>query len=424
LLNPKQFRIVRHVLARAEKGERADISLKEELGGLRDLSPEDKRAVASAVSTYYRWRGWLNRSARMELQLAAAFEAQARFDQDPAAFSDAELKGKAVPGWVHTVAEISPATLRAFQSAPRLWLRARTGKAGELCEKLGDCSKHSLIPDALEYRGGRDLFQTPEFHKGEFEIQDISSQAVGLLCAPKPGETWLDACAGEGGKTLHLAELMQNKGLVWATDPAEWRLKILKRRAGRAKVFNYRTKVWSDQKHPAAKGPFDGILVDAPCSGIGTWGRNPQARWTASVKDVQELAQIQRDLLGVLAPTVKPGGKLIYSVCTLALPETRQIATAFDGNHPDFKRLKLSTPFTKSANPDCWILPEESGGIGMYIALWQRRGQAHFSKPNLEEDIPELEAELLKAAAGPFTPYSSDEMRAIGERILREKRGQ
>jgi hypothetical protein len=85
----------------------------------------------------------------------------------------------------------------------------------------------------LEYRGTQDLFRTPEFHKGSFELQDINSQAVGIICEPKPGETWWDACAGEGGKLLHLSELMENKGLIWASDRVEWRLKKLKQRTAR-----------------------------------------------------------------------------------------------------------------------------------------------------------------------------------------------
>src|SRR5205823_5977071 len=127
------------------------------------------------------------------------------------------------------------------------------------------------LPEALVYEGETDLFRTPEFHAGEFEIQDLSSQAVGWLCDPKPGETWWDACAGEGGKLLHLSDLMQNKGLIWASDRAAWRLQKLKRRTARAKVFNYRAALWDGGAKLPTKTKFDGVLVDAPCSGLGTW---------------------------------------------------------------------------------------------------------------------------------------------------------
>src|SRR4029079_15051938 len=101
---------------------------------------------------------------------------------------------------------------------PKLWIRARPGQGAILAQKLGQCRIFGgALTDTLEYQGTEDLFRTPEFHGGEFEVQDLSSQAVGLICAPRPGETWWDACAGEGGKMLHLCALMENRGLCWAT---------------------------------------------------------------------------------------------------------------------------------------------------------------------------------------------------------------
>src|SRR6185503_8199501 len=124
--------------------------------------------------------------------------------------------------------------------------------------KLGECwiSGNPGLGDTLEYRGREDLFRMREFHAGAFEVQDISSQIVGLTCAPEPGETWWDACAGEGGKLLHLSDLMQNKGLIWASDRVEWRLKRLKLRAGRAKAFNYRSAIWDGGAKPPTKTRF------------------------------------------------------------------------------------------------------------------------------------------------------------------------
>jgi 16S rRNA (cytosine967-C5)-methyltransferase len=221
------------------------------------------------------------------------------------------------------------------------------------------------------------LFKTPEFHAGEFEIQDIASQMVGWLCAPQPGETWWDACAGEGGKTLHLSDLMRNQGLLWASDRAEWRLKKLKRRAGRAKVFNYRSAFWDGGAKLPTKTKFDGVLVDAPCSGIGTWQRNPQARWTTTPDDVRELSEIQRRLLANAAPGVKPGGKLIFSVCTLSRAETTEVVEYFNASRPDFEPLALpeisggQRPFTSAAAKIIW--PQDLDGNGMFIAGWRRK---------------------------------------------------
>jgi 16S rRNA (cytosine967-C5)-methyltransferase len=222
------------------------------------------------------------------------------------------------------------------------------------------------------------LFKTPEFHAGEFEIQDIASQMVGLLCAPKPGETWWDTCAGEGGKTLHLSDLMQNKGMLWASDRAEWRLTKLKRRAGRAKVFNYRSAHWDGGAKLPTKTKFDGVLVDAPCSGIGTWQRNPQARWTTEPNDVRELSEIQKKLLTNVAPSVKPGGKLIFSVCTLTRAETTEVAAAFNAKFAAefepliFPEIKLNERIVTDAS-SLAIWPQDLVGNGMFLAGWRRR---------------------------------------------------
>jgi 16S rRNA (cytosine967-C5)-methyltransferase len=270
--------------------------------------------------------------------------------------------------------EITPDWARAIQSEPRIWLRARPGQGGKLAAKLGDCKVfgQGALADILEYCGDQDLFRTPEFHAGEFELQDISSQAVGLICAPEPGQTVWDACAGEGGKTLHLSALMQNKGLIWASDRAEWRVQKLKRRAGRAGVFNYRTKLWNGGPKLPTKTLFDIVLVDAPCSGIGTWQRNPHARWTTTPNDIRELAELQLRLLSHAAAAVKPGGKLIYSACTLARAETSLIAQVF--KCPGFDLLPSANPLSPEKPPssETYFLPQEFGGNGMYVAAWTR----------------------------------------------------
>ena len=207
-------------------------------------------------------------------------------------------------------------------------------------------------------------------------MQDINSQVVGLVCEPRAGETWWDACAGEGGKTLHLSDLMANKGLIWASDRAEWRLKRLKLRAGRAKVFNYRSVLWDGGAKLPTRTKFDGVLVDAPCSGIGTWQRNPHARWTTMESDIDELAKVQLGLLVNAANAVKPGGRLLFAVCTLTEAETNGVAQAFQERHPEFNRLPLPNPF-RPDSPDrsehgLWLWPQETGGNGMFVAGWIR----------------------------------------------------
>ena len=229
-----------------------------------------------------------------------------------------------------------------------------------------------------------DLFRTPEFHAGVFEIQDLASQLVGLACAPKPGETWWDACAGDGGKTLHLADQMQNKGLIWATDRSARRLDTLKRRAARAKLFNYRTAAWDGGPKPPTKTKFDGVLVDAPCSGVGTWQRNPHARWTTTPEDVRELAAAQRSLLEHVVGSLKVGGRLMYAICTLTRSETVAVAEAFTVAHPELEAWPVfgnvagvgdpgpgsATPATR-APTTLTLWPQDLNATGCF---WRRGG--------------------------------------------------
>jgi len=303
------------------------------------------------------------------------------FKEKPQSFSDEQLTERVVPDWVKGQLEVSPAWARAIQGESKLWLRARPGQGTALVEKLGAAKLEKfLLLDAVQYKGEEDLFRREEFHAGEFEIQDIASQAVGWLCAPKPGETWWDACAGEGGKTMHLSDLMQNKGLIWASDRADWRLKNLKRRAARAKVFNFRAEIWDGGTKLPTKGKFNGILVDAPCSGVGTWQRNPHARWTTTLQDVQELGVVQLKLLNNVAGSLKPDGKLIYAVCTLTNVETVDVVENFSKSHPELEPMELpvdqfgkdfSCARTSAAVRVIW--PQDCGGNGMFIAGWRRK---------------------------------------------------
>ena len=369
--------IAAEVIRRAGRDKPADAALREVLKSLRDLAPFDATEVARTVFIYYRWHVWLRDERGVEAKMRLALRLNRRFQDNEASVPLAELRAKAVPPWTAEVMEVNDDWLRSLQREPKLWLRARRGQAVALAEKLSGAEVSPLLPDALVFAGETDLFKTPEFHAGEFEIQDIASQLVGWLCAPQPGETWWDTCAGEGGKTLHLSDLMQNKGLLWASDRAEWRLKILKRRTGRAKVFNYRSVFWDGGAKLPTKTKFDGVLVDAPCSGIGTWQRNPQARWTTTPDDVRELSEIQRRLLANVTPSVKPGGKLIFSVCTLARAETKEVVEHFNASQPDFEPLVLPEisgsegPFKPAAAKIIW--PQDLGGNGMFIAGWRRK---------------------------------------------------
>ena len=377
-MNAFTLGLAEHVVRAADREHPADGVLREVLKEERNITPAQRTAVSMAVFSFYRWRGWLPASKPTRMQVEQAAQLAERYAAQPNSFADDDLLARTLPKWVAGVMEVTPEWVRTLQLPPTLWLRARRGQGRGLAAKLGDCRQHGegALGDTLEYRGRQDLFLTPECHAGEFELQDISSQAVSLICAPQPGETWWDACAGEGGKTLHLSGLMGNKGLIWASDSAAWRLQKLKRRAARAQVFNYRTAPWDGSARLPTRTKFDGVLVDAPCSGIGTWQRNPHARWTVTPQDVEELSKLQEQMLVNAAPALKPGGKLLYAVCTLTRAETQGVAGRFEAECPEFERLPVRDPLSagKPAGAHVEYWPQQFGGSGMFIAAWTRRG--------------------------------------------------
>jgi 16S rRNA (cytosine967-C5)-methyltransferase len=367
------------ILKLVQTGTPADQALRESLTQDRHFTaPAERRTVSRAVFVYFRWWRWLEPKDSLQKQLEAALELQSRFDRNPAAIKPEALAARAVPDWLKAELDLPVDLLRQFQRDPVLWIRTKAGKGESVAQRLGHClaadlPAHNLRLNAYRYSGLKDLYRTPEFQGGEFEIQDLSSQLVGHACAPQPGETWWDACAGEGGKTMHLSDLMEGKGMIWASDRSERRLAKLKERAARAKAYNYRTVEWDGGAKPPTKTRFDGILVDAPCSGVGTWQRNPHARWTTHPQDVRELAAVQAKLLDHVAGALKPGGRLVYSVCTLTRAETSAVADAFTTAHPDFEPLPISGAQPSALSPQLFLWPHELNANGMFIAAWRRR---------------------------------------------------
>jgi 16S rRNA (cytosine967-C5)-methyltransferase len=371
------------VLRIVQTGTPADQALRETLVRTRHHSaPAARRAVSRAVFTYFRWWRWLAPKDSLQKQVAAALDLQARFDRNPASIKPEALAARAVPHWLKAEMDAVPtAWLQQLQREPVLWIRAKQDCADKVAAALGACSPPTppssldlRLSTAFTYSGTHDLYRSAGFQAGEFEIQDLASQLVGFACGPQPGQTWWDACAGEGGKSLHLSDLMQNKGLLWVSDRSVRRLGVLKERAARAKVFNFRAASWDGGARLPTKTRFDGVLLDAPCSGVGTWQRNPHARWTTQPEDVHELAAVQARLLEHIAPALKPGGRLVYAVCTLTRAETTAVADAFTAAHPDFEPVPVF-PSSQSSAPSSqlFLQAHELNANGMFIATWRRK---------------------------------------------------
>jgi 16S rRNA (cytosine967-C5)-methyltransferase len=367
------LQLAARIVERSDDDTPADMVLRQTLFRRRGLSPADAEWVSRAVFSFFRWFRWLDPARPTEDRVQEAVGLAERFAGDPSSFSDGELIANALPDWVANHVSVTPELVRALQTEPALWLRCRPQFTEETGFRLRDVEPGPL-PDSYRYFGSQDLYLDRGFQSGAFEIQDLASQAVGLVCNPRPPEIWWDTCAGEGGKTLHLSSLLNGRSLVWASDRAAWRLDRLRQRAGRARVFNYRAVHWDGGENPPTKTRFDGILVDAPCSGLGTWGRNPHSRWTTTENDVLELSEIQKRILNNVADSLKPGGRLIYSACTFTGAETALVAEWFTNERPEFETEAVMNPFLPDDPPvtEMQLWPQETGGNGMFIAAWRK----------------------------------------------------
>ena len=220
-------------------------------------------------------------------------------------------------------------------------------------------------PSALKLKERANVFVTDTFKDGWFEVQDASSQLVAEFLDVKPGMKVVDTCAGAGGKTLHLASLMENKGLLIAMDIYESKLKKLKVRARRNGVHNFDMRV-IDSTKPIKKlhSKADRVLIDAPCSGLGVLRRNPDAKWKLEPEFLDRIRGVQADVLQQYSKIVKPGGKLVYATCSV-LPSENQDQVN------NFLASEIGKEFTFVE--DKKIFAHESGYDGFYMALLERK---------------------------------------------------
>lgn len=267
-----------------------------------------------------------------------------------------------------------------LQKRPPVWLRAQTSDVEWLQQELADddipTSRHERLQYALkiERSSNRNFRNQVNFKAGDFEVQDLASQAVAHICAPRPGEQWWDACAGGGGKTLHLAWLMQGKGSVLATDIRLHKLQELKLRARRAQFPNIRCKEWKGKAMPTFRGRFAGVLVDTPCTCSGTWRRNPDLRWTARAGEVADFVKLQLQLLSHAAEAVAPGGTLVYSTCSMFRQENQGVVEEFLRLNSAFALAPFTCPVSGRECPGYKQLwPWDGDCNAMFTAKFQRR---------------------------------------------------
>lgn len=258
--------------------------------------------------------------------------------------------------------------MNALNEQANVVLRANTLKtsAEELVEILKEESVEAFVvrgyKNAVQLQKKKNVFLTKAFSDGFFEVQDASSQNIAEYLDVKEGMRVVDACAGAGGKTLHLAALMKNKGHIIGLDIHGWKLAELKRRAKRAGAFNIETRLIDDNK--VIKRLYDSadrLLIDVPCSGLGVIKRNPDSKWKINGDFIDRIRVEQEKILQNYSRIVKKGGKIVYATCSILPSENNKQVEKFLKNNPEYQLIKEKK-----------IMPSE-GYDGFYMALIERK---------------------------------------------------
>ncbi len=283
---------------------------------------------------------------------------------------------QSIPDWMNSrgeaeLGETWKPAMRALNSPAEVYLRANALKTTpeallEVLETQGISARKfsSDLPSALKLNERKNVFITEAFRSGLFEVQDAASQMVAPLLGVEPGHRVIDACAGAGGKSLHLASLMKNKGKIISLDIHEWKLKELKIRARRAGVDVIETRVIESSK--TIKRMYetaDRVLLDVPCSGMGVLRRNPDSKWKLSNEEIDRLHGLQYEILTSYSKMTKHGGQMVYATCSLLPSENeKQIEKFLSENGSEWDLVK-----------QIHLRPDREGYDGFYAALLKRK---------------------------------------------------
>ena len=402
--------LLERAIQRVQQGEPADRALRAVMGDQKKYGSRDRRLFGDALFAWFRWYGAV-REIPLARGLCVAWYLDARpwvpalqailTDLDlpcaeplPEHTPLAERKASAestfgltlpdvnawLPEWVfdETKSWTTPDDLlQIFISRPPTWLRVDTEARGGLHEELLTDGAHwvgDASPNAYAFDDPGKVHVWLQKHGDVLEIQDIASQQVVRLCAPTAGQSWWDACCGAGGKSLQLLDESGRDLDLTCTDRREHVLREISRRGrkhGLARTRRYVLDLLKDPELPNI--PFDGILVDAPCSGQGTWARTPDAAWRTEERDIRQHSRRQLKMLETVSAALKPGGRLVYSVCALTRSETTDVVQAFLMTRPGFSLTPLPHPLTGEATDgQVQILPAQGPGDGMFIAVFTK----------------------------------------------------
>lgn len=376
--------ILDEVIAAARgQGASADRLAAEWFRQRRFVGSKDRRAIRELVWAAIRACGDVPVSGRAavlalvqdDAALAALFDGST-YGPAPIRAGEPVATGGAMPGWL--AAEMAASGLDAAEQGALLGrapldLRANTLKIDResLAARLPVAADATAAPHGLRLPVGTQAETWPEFAQGLFEVQDTGSQIACQALDAQPGESVVDLCAGAGGKTLALAAAMQNTGRLLACDIDRARLQRLAPRAERAGAL-VETRLLNPGQENAIladwQGQADAVLVDAPCSGTGTWRRNPEARWRLTPAAIARYAQMQAHVLAVAAGLVRPGGRLVFITCSLIDAEGADGLAAFLATHPGFRCEPLDRAVGRPHRGGWRLSPYHDGTDGFFFA--------------------------------------------------------
>lgn len=403
--------VLERVCAALDNGSPVDRTLANIYRQNRCYGSRDKQFFYLVIYAYFRWRGWLKKAysaadVPLEQQLLAALAAEGADPLPMGALPWAERYGKITEALrLPTAAErfeyfsscpvsdpdlIPDTALRSLapggetRFVPFLktrspqWVRVVADHLEEVTAQWREngltYQRHALISNAFCFFNERVRFDNmTTWQRGFFEIQDFSSQCIGLAAAAKAGEHWFDPCAGGGGKSLQLADQVGRKGTVSVYDIRDFKLDTLQKRADRT-PFGKRIR---REKSFSPEGKlFDGVLLDAPCSSSGRWRRDPESRWSGVEHKITEITDLQYDLLCKAAKSVRPGGVLIYGTCSVFAEENELLIKRFLSEHGDlFSPEAFPSPHTGEMvkNGMLQTFPADSDCDGSFAARLRKK---------------------------------------------------
>ena len=367
------------ISAARENGAAADTIIANWSKSNRFAGSKDRRAVRDHVYAAIRAFGMMPKNGRIAMlglakrdkDLVACFDGS---QYGPAVIDPTEQRAALSPlaPWLSKL--VDPAEQEAMLGRAPMDLRVNRLLAtrDEVIGQFEGAEPIAFLEDGIRLATNIATEHDPAWAMGHVEVQDAGSQVIGAVCAVKPGMTVVDLCAGAGGKTLALAAKMAGEGRLIATDTNRDRLQRLPIRAGRAGAANIETRLLNPgeerDEFPDLIGQADLVLVDAPCSGSGTWRRNPEARWRLTPKRLDQVVATQAHVLSLGASLVKPGGSLVYAVCSVIAREGRSQIASFLNETRGWKVDAIDVGVGRADGQGIILTPAHDGTDGFFIA--------------------------------------------------------